>query len=112
MNQRTTFTIDEKRGSITCHKCGLTSYNPNDVRGRYCGKCHHYHDFVTPEESLCQQFPMIDWRSPLPVLTSRGRFIACRFCIAMYGLSEQHADKLPRNLAEFQKHMQQQHPLT
>lgn len=29
--------------SITCPKCGRTSYNPNDIRERYCGVCG-YHD--------------------------------------------------------------------
>lgn len=32
------------RPSITCPKCGRTSHNPNDVRERYCGNCHQYHD--------------------------------------------------------------------
>jgi hypothetical protein len=26
--------------SITCLRCGKTSYNHNDVRERYCGSCH------------------------------------------------------------------------
>jgi hypothetical protein len=30
--------------SITCFICGLTSWNPNDVRYRYCGHCHRFHD--------------------------------------------------------------------
>lgn len=25
--------------SITCPDCGLTSYNPNDIREGYCGNC-------------------------------------------------------------------------
>lgn len=28
---------------ITCRRCGMTSHNPNDVRHRYCGKCHDFH---------------------------------------------------------------------
>ena len=28
--------------SITCPKCGMKSYNPNDVREGYCGNCHEY----------------------------------------------------------------------
>ena len=28
--------------SITCPRCGMTSYNPNDVREGYCGNCHGY----------------------------------------------------------------------
>jgi ribosomal protein L37E len=28
--------------SITCPRCGMTSYNPNDVREGYCGNCHDW----------------------------------------------------------------------
>lgn len=28
--------------SITCPECGMTSYNPNDIREGYCGNCHAY----------------------------------------------------------------------
>lgn len=30
--------------SITCPQCGRTSYNPNDVRERYCGACYQWHN--------------------------------------------------------------------
>lgn len=30
----------DKPLSITCPKCGRTSYNLNDVKQRYCGACH------------------------------------------------------------------------
>jgi hypothetical protein len=32
--------------SITCPVCGLTSYNPNDVRERYCVRCHQFHEWM------------------------------------------------------------------
>lgn len=28
--------------SITCPKCGRTSYNPNDIRERFCGVCGYH----------------------------------------------------------------------
>lgn len=28
---------------IQCPKCGLTSYDPNDIAQRYCGACHQFH---------------------------------------------------------------------
>lgn len=28
--------------SITCPRCGRTSWNPNDVREGYCGACHDW----------------------------------------------------------------------
>jgi ribosomal protein L37E len=30
----------EGQPSITCPRCGWTSYNPNDIREGYCGHCH------------------------------------------------------------------------
>ncbi len=29
---------------IKCLLCGLVSYNLNDIRQRYCGQCHRFHD--------------------------------------------------------------------
>ena len=34
----------EDQPSITCPVCSMTSYNVFDVRRRYCGNCHKYHD--------------------------------------------------------------------
>jgi ribosomal protein L37E len=28
--------------SITCPRCGRTSYHPEDIRWGYCGSCHSY----------------------------------------------------------------------
>ena len=36
--------VAEERTHSTCPECGWTSYNPNDVRERYCGHCHKYID--------------------------------------------------------------------
>lgn len=30
--------------SITCPRCARVSYHPNDIRERYCGACHLFHD--------------------------------------------------------------------
>jgi predicted amidophosphoribosyltransferase len=30
--------------SFTCPRCGSVSYNPNDIRERYCGRCHAFVD--------------------------------------------------------------------
>jgi hypothetical protein len=27
-----------------CPRCGAVSYNPNDIRERYCGRCHAFVD--------------------------------------------------------------------
>jgi ribosomal protein L37E len=36
--------FDHQSPSITCPRCGATSYNLNDVKHRYCGACHQFHD--------------------------------------------------------------------
>jgi ribosomal protein S27AE len=30
--------------SFTCPRCGATSYNPSDIKHRYCGRCHMFVD--------------------------------------------------------------------
>lgn len=32
--------------SITCPKCGATSYNPHDIAEQYCGRCNRFHDGI------------------------------------------------------------------
>jgi ribosomal protein L37E len=34
--------IYKRDPSITCPRCGRTSYNPNDIREGYCGHCHDW----------------------------------------------------------------------
>jgi ribosomal protein S27AE len=31
-------------GSYACQACGAVSFNPNDIRERYCGRCHRFAD--------------------------------------------------------------------
>jgi LSD1 subclass zinc finger protein len=38
------YTISSNGKTITCHECGLTSANSNDVAQRYCGHCHLFHE--------------------------------------------------------------------
>lgn len=33
---------ETKQPSITCPKCGMTSYNQNDIAEGYCGNCHEF----------------------------------------------------------------------
>jgi hypothetical protein len=33
---------DRAEPFFTCPACGMTSYNPNDVREGYCGNCHDW----------------------------------------------------------------------
>jgi hypothetical protein len=37
-------TIAPDGRSITCHRCGMTSHNSNDVAHRYCGFCKRFHE--------------------------------------------------------------------
>jgi hypothetical protein len=33
---------------IKCKTCSLTSYNPNDIKEKFCGRCHKFHE--TPDD--------------------------------------------------------------
>jgi hypothetical protein len=46
----TTYRLNDNNGveSITCLRCGLTSYHPKDVESGYCGRCHVFHEDVQP----------------------------------------------------------------
>lgn len=37
-------TFEIGRHDITCRLCSMTSYHPVDIRQRYCGHCHLFHD--------------------------------------------------------------------
>ena len=43
-NARVTYKISEDGRSIKCFRCSMTSHHPEDVKRKYCGKCHEYHD--------------------------------------------------------------------
>ncbi|MGF6641803.1 ribosomal protein L37E [Paraburkholderia sp. MM6662-R1] len=38
------YQILEAGRAIRCLRCGMTSWNLNDVKYRYCGKCKVFHD--------------------------------------------------------------------
>lgn len=44
------YTISGDGKSITCNRCGRTSYNLNDVKHKYCGHCHVFHEDQDPSE--------------------------------------------------------------
>ena len=39
-----TYSIGANGRNIVCLDCGMTSWNINDVKMRYCGNCHEFHD--------------------------------------------------------------------
>lgn len=40
--------------SHTCVHCGATSRHPDDVRERYCARCHHFCDDIDYWDRLKQ----------------------------------------------------------
>jgi ribosomal protein L37E len=40
---------DENGEYIECLKCGMKSYNPNDIENKYCGNCHEFLGIDHPE---------------------------------------------------------------
>ena len=45
-NKMKTYEIVEKGKAIKCLVCNMTSYNENDVREKYCGNCHQFHNIL------------------------------------------------------------------
>lgn len=62
--------------SITCDRCGMTSYNQNDIDARYCGRCKIFHD---DEARWCEG------GCGLVLVLIRGRLP--RFCSKCHDLS-------------------------
>jgi hypothetical protein len=46
------FLMVENGEAIMCLKCGMVSFNPNDVAQRYCGACHVFLNQPGPPEAL------------------------------------------------------------
>lgn len=58
------------------------------------------------ERRLEEREGWIPWREPLSV---NGLHLACRFCIAFYGLKGADVDKLTTDRSEFDRHMREAH---
>jgi hypothetical protein len=37
------YTMIDNGRAIRCDQCGSASYNSNDIKHKYCGRCHKYH---------------------------------------------------------------------
>lgn len=38
-----TYLLVQGGSAILCLRCGLRSFNANDIQERYCGHCHQFH---------------------------------------------------------------------
>lgn len=43
-----TYTLRDDGHAITCLRCGLTSWNKNDVENLFCGMCDKFHTPIDP----------------------------------------------------------------
>lgn len=74
---------------------------------RYASKCSVA---VLTDEDLMGDLPMVPWLQPLRVTVSTGGTgLACRLCIARYGLAGRDVDKLYQTEEEFNAHLAQFH---
>ena len=74
------FTISADGKSITCHTCGHTSYNLNDVAQRYCGACKLFLDPPDPYEFDCKECGR-----HVVAICSPYRIEVCALCQSMPG---------------------------
>jgi hypothetical protein len=78
-----TFTLVAAGRAIRCLRCGLTSWNPDDVRARYCGYCHA---FLDNREEPVTPMPFADAAHVaelLEIATMHGPCCACGQYTAM-----------------------------
>jgi hypothetical protein len=76
-----TYTIAPDGLSITCHACGLTSHNLNDVEQRFCGACMVFHDdasrsYASPLAVPLRRVVLIAARAASKLFEARGRISA------------------------------------
>lgn len=47
----TTYEVGVERGQdyILCLVCKAKSFHPEDIKQRYCGRCHQYHPIAQPD---------------------------------------------------------------
>ena len=58
-----------------CPICGIKSYNPNDIKERYCGKCHK---FPYEEIKMPDGRPLFAWENELEMLRASGGILKKR----------------------------------
>ena len=49
-----TYVIRQSRSgvpAIQCLQCGMMSFHPDDIRERYCGNCHQFHEPIPSTET-------------------------------------------------------------
>lgn len=67
--------------AIRCLLCGSLSANANDVRHRYCGRCHLFHEAVAEARRLLDQgagHECHEWTTALGVCAVCERTIEAR----------------------------------
>lgn len=97
------YTISADGKSITCLKCQRTSHNPNDVRFRYCGWCHVFHEDPDAVQLVTRE------------VIELGDHVECDFCSKDWTESDVHGgflfeskavcpDCAPKVLASVRQH--------
>lgn len=117
-SEHLTYSISEKKDSITCNLCGRTSYNGGDITARFCGHCKYWHNEphfeklppATYEKLLKLRYPLIEWRKPIVVATADLSRYVCRICIANHGLKSEDVKNWPETRTAFDEHLKQTHP--
>lgn len=57
------------------------------------------------EDDLERTYPFIRWREPIRVNTPEAHGLACRYCIALDGLSAEDVANLPQTSSELRAHL-------
>jgi len=81
-----TYEILEGGTGIVCLVCGMPSYNPEDVRRRFCGHCRAFHDDLEKQQPATPELEQAPPEEDKPVkkkkesvLPPPARSIAAKF---------------------------------
>lgn len=78
-----TYELIEKDGEkgITCLDCGMTSWNEEDFRFRYCGNCHEFHELKMLKKTY-RALLLKKQKKAQPTRWSKLRWFALLFFLA------------------------------
>jgi len=72
-------------------------------------------DIAVFEQEMARSYPDVPWREPLRVSThcddgGVDSCLACRICVAAYGMKGTDAVRFPKTKEEFDVHLAEKHP--
>src|SRR5438874_8528187 len=83
------------RPSIVCPRCGRESFNPHDIRERYCGFCHVFlGDGAAGEPTTTPDGIVLRADQPSESIVFHAHAGVCRYCVGGVVKMRRHPETL------------------